>query len=143
MKKCPYCGRENPADGINCQGCQSPLNPALGAAPRSGLKFMSRFLPYFLSYSIIASGVCLYNHIMWGRNAIPFPPHVVILNTIYSPEDIVAKLVRAGVPKESVLGAMALEPSPWHALAHQFILYAVTLSAFLVLIKLFQKLYSR
>jgi ABC-type dipeptide/oligopeptide/nickel transport system permease component len=80
---------------------------------------------------------------MGNRAQVPFPPHVVILNTSLSSEDFVAKLVRAGVPKESVVGSLAFKPALVPALTHHFLLFGIAFLTFVILLKLFKKIYPQ
>jgi len=139
MKKCPSCGLENPDDAAHCQKCQTPLGAGALAAPPARANWLRRILPYLLSYLLVASGAFLFNYISGQRHAVPFPPHIVILDTTLPSDDVIATLEKAGVPKDAVLGALAPRPQPWPVLLHHLILFGVCLFAFLALINLFKR----
>jgi hypothetical protein len=139
MKKCPYCGLENPDETSKCQTCQTDLD--VSASAPLDLKPLKRFLPYFLSYLIVTSAGFLYSHVMAHHSGTPFPAHFVLLNTSLPADELAAKLAQVGVPREAVLDAPFKVSLGW-TLAHYFALYAVTLSIFAVLIHFFKRIFS-
>jgi hypothetical protein len=141
MKKCSFCGEENPDEATQCRQCQTPLDTPAGGSPRPVP--VRRVLPYFLSYILVASGVFLFDYIRGQQSRVPFPPHFLILNTSLSPDEVAAKLVQAGVPKDDLLGALAPRPDAGRALLHHFALFAVVLFAFWALTNLFKRFFKK
>ena len=140
MKKCSFCGLENSDESVQCRTCQTPFDRPRPASATPNANLPRKLLPYFLSYFVVTSAVFLSRFIMGNRAQVPFPPHYVILNTTMSSDELVAKLLRAGVPKESVSGSF-LKPDLTTALTHHFLLFAVALAAFVALLKLFKRIY--
>jgi len=139
MKKCPYCGLENPDEASKCQTCQTDLD--VSASAPLNLKPLKRFLPYFLSYLIVTTAGFVFRHAMASRSDTPLPTHLVLLNTTFSADELASKLAQVGVPREAVLGEPYRE-SHGGTLALYFALYAVMFSAFAVLIHLFKSIFK-
>lgn len=140
MNKCSFCGLENSEEAVKCRHCETALG---AAAEESRPRVKQCFLPYFLSYFLVASGMFLYDFIVGQRAGVPDPEHFLVLNTTLSTGDVVDKLVKAGVPKDSILGIAHPPPAVVSALLHHFALFAVVLFAFWGLTKLFQRFFTK
>ena len=125
-----------------CQTCHTDLD-APSSAPLD-LKRFKRFLPYFLSYLIVTTAGFIYSHVMAHHSGTSLPqppPHLVLLHTSLSADELATKLAQVGVPKEAVLGEPYTVSLGW-TLFHYFALYAVMFSAFVILIWAFKRVFK-
>jgi hypothetical protein len=104
------------------------------------MKPLKRFLPYFLSYLIVASGVAAYTHLFMLLHGSGLPPNSVIVVTTLSQDELAAKLQQIGLPEASVQ-TFAVKPVTLYSVVHSFIFDAVMFAAFLGLAYLFRRVF--
>ena len=139
MKKCPYCGLENPDESSKCKTCQTDLDvPAM--APLN-LKPLKRYLPYILSFIIVTTAGFLYNQVMTHRGNPPLPPNTIMLNTTLSVDELAEKMAQVGVPRESLF-FVPYKPALGLMIVRYFVIHAVMLSAFICLIRVFMRIFK-
>ena len=143
MKKCSYCGLENPDETMQCSTCHTSLESPKPSLPLN-TKPLKRFLPYLLSYFVVASCVVAYDIINVSHMS-SSPSKYVILNSSMSyvivdsslPHDELAtKLKQAGLPEAS---NYFVKPDNFYLVVHRLGFLAVVLAAFVGLVFLFRR----
>jgi hypothetical protein len=140
MKKCPYCGLENPAESSNCQTCQTDLDaPAMKPLNLTPLK---RCLPYFLSFLIVTLAGFLYNQVMIHRGNPPLPPNTIVLHTTLTIDELAAKMAQVGVPRDELF-YVPYELSRVSMFTRYCVIHAVMFSAFVLLLWIFNRVFKK
>ena len=99
---------------------------------------MKRFIPYFISYLIIAVGTAAIIHFFSHAGTSSF----FILNTTLSHDELVTKLQQVGIP-ESAVHSATRTPAPLNTTIYLFAEYGVGFSVFLGLAYLVELLISK
>jgi hypothetical protein len=98
---------------------------------------MKKFIPYILSYLIVASGVVVYEHIFTKHIRSSSSQYVIVDSTL-SHDELATKLKQAGLPEAS---GYILKPATFFAVIHRFIFLALFLVVFAALANFLKRVF--